>query len=60
MFWTNSPRRDFPHIVLGYEDEEPLQPEIHGASELADWAKLLVWLNAQPWPDWSVREMEQQ
>lgn len=57
MFYTN---RDFPHIVLGYQDEEPSQPEVHSAAELADWAKLLAWLNEQPWPDWSVREMERQ
>lgn len=59
MFWTDSPRRDFPHIVLGYQDEEPSQPEIHDADSLADWARLLAWLNAQPWPDWSLPGVEQ-
>jgi len=57
MFWTSSSHTDFPHIVLGYQDEEPSHPEIHSIAELADWAKLLIWLNAQPWPEWSLPDV---
>lgn len=45
MFWTDSPRRDFPHIVLGYQDEEPSQPEIHDADSLAEPARMeSIWV----------------
>jgi DNA polymerase IIIc chi subunit len=57
MFWTGTSHHDFPHFILGYEDEEPAQPSISSADELADWAKLLTWLNAQPWPEWSLPDV---
>lgn len=54
MFWNGSSHRNFPSFVLGYEDEEPAQPTIYDADELADWATLLAWLNAQPWREWTL------
>jgi hypothetical protein len=57
MFWQGPSYWPYPHIILGYRDEELSLPDIHNSPELADWAKLLTWLNEQPWPEWSLPDV---